>query len=135
MLCPNCGSRNVRYSQLRTPRERLASLVGIRPLRCRDCRGRFVAKTWNPSDLPYARCPKCLNMRLSTWSTSHYHVTFGRGFKLFFGASPYRCEICRHNFVSFRPRKYRYKRARGPASESQPEQAPAAPWGNGSEIS
>jgi predicted Zn-ribbon and HTH transcriptional regulator len=116
LVCPNCGSRNIRYSHLRTPRERLASLIGIRPLRCRECRQRFEAKVWDPADLPYARCPKCLNMRLSTWSPSHYHVTAGRGLLLFFGANPYRCEMCRYNFVSFRPRKYRYKRSREAAA-------------------
>jgi len=134
LVCPNCGSRNVRYSYLRTPREHLASLVGIRPLRCRDCRQRFVARTWNPSDLPYARCPKCLNMTLSTWSPSHYHVPFSRGFKLFFGARPYRCEACRYNFVSFRPRKYRYKRSRGAAPEGATEQAPAGTQGSDPEL-
>ena len=132
LLCPNCGSRNIRYSQLRTPRDRLASLIGIRPLRCRDCRQRFVSKVWDPADLPYAHCPKCLNMRLSTWSPSHYHVTAGRGFLLFFGASPYRCENCRCNFVSFRSRKYRYKRPRNAAAASKEAQAPVvAPDENG----
>jgi hypothetical protein len=126
LLCPNCGSRNVRYSQLRTPRERLASLAGIRPLRCRECRQRFVVKVWDLADLPYARCPKCLNMTLSTWSPSHYHVTAGRGFKLFFGARPYRCETCRCNFVSFRPRKYRHRRPRNTAATDTDAQSPAA---------
>ena len=111
--CPTCGSRNLRYAQLRTPSERLASLVGIRPLRCRDCRERFTLKTWKLSDLSYARCPNCLGMRLTTWSPSQYRVPLGRGFLLFFGWSPLRCEPCRNNFVSIRPRKYRYSRASG----------------------
>ncbi len=106
--CPKCNSRNIRYSHLSTPRERLVSLLGVRPLRCRNCRERFVARLWDTADLPYAHCPKCLNMRLSTWSPSHYHVPAGRGFKLFFGANPYRCESCRCNFVSFRPRKEKF---------------------------
>jgi len=83
--CPKCNSRDIRYSHLSTPKERFASLLGIHPLRCRDCRERFVARLWDPSDLPYARCPRCLNMTLSTWSPSHYHVPAGRGIKLFFG--------------------------------------------------
>jgi hypothetical protein len=112
MKCPKCGGRNVRYSYLHTPAERLRSLAGIRPLRCRDCRERFEERIWRASELPYARCPRCWNMKLSTWSPAQYHVPFGRSFLLFFGANPYRCEPCRHNFVSFRPRKYRYKRSR-----------------------
>ena len=120
--CPNCGSESVRYAHWRTAGERLSSLVGVRPLRCRACRKRFVARIWAPRDLPYARCPKCWNMRLSTWSPSQYHVPVGRGLMLFLGASPYRCERCRHNFVSFRLRKYRYEPARGQARTPEIEQ-------------
>lgn len=61
-------------------------------------------------------------MTLSTWSPSHYHVPAGRSVKLFFGASPYRCENCRYNFVSFRARKHRFKRERRAAPQ---EGAPA----------
>jgi hypothetical protein len=110
-VCPKCGSRDVRFSESRTASERLAGWTGIRPIRCRTCRHRFTARIWTFSDLSYARCPKCLNMRLSTWSTRHYHVPFGRGFLLFFGGNPYRCENCRHNFVSLRRRKFRYTRS------------------------
>jgi hypothetical protein len=110
LACPHCGGKNVRFARVRKASERLSSLVGIRPVRCRDCRTRFVSRLWKPSDLIYARCPQCWNMRLSTWSTSHYHVPAARGFLMFFGANPYRCESCRHNFVSFLGRKYRYRR-------------------------
>ncbi len=110
LSCPNCGSRNLRYSHLRSPLERLYSLAGIRPIRCRDCRTRFTRKIWSFSDLPYARCPQCANMVLSTWSPSHYRVSAKRALLLFLGARPLRCESCRCNFVSFRKRKYRYSR-------------------------
>ena len=105
--CPSCGSRNLRYAHMRSPSEKIARLAGVQPLRCRDCRHRFVYRTWKLSDLPHARCPKCLGADLTSWSPSHYHVTFGRGVLLFFGAHPYRCERCRCNFVSFRGRKHR----------------------------
>ena len=118
LSCPECGGGNIRYSYMRSPSERLRSLLGVRPLRCRDCRHRFVGWTWRPADVPYARCPKCWNMKLSTWSPSQYHVPFGRNLRLFLGANPYRCELCRHNFVSFRSRKFRYKSTR---SSSQRE--------------
>jgi hypothetical protein len=118
--CPKCDSRDIRYSYLSTPKERLASLIGYRPLRCRECRERFVARIWDPANLPYAQCPKCLNMSLATWSPRHYHVTAWRAFRMFFGASPYRCEPCRCNFVSFRPRKYKYKRGK-PGLEAVPD--------------
>jgi hypothetical protein len=125
--CPKCDSHDIRYSHLSTPKERLASLLGFRPLRCRDCRERFVAPIWDPADLPYARCPECMNMRLSTWAPSHYHVTAWRAFQMLFGASPYRCEACRCNFVSFRRRKHRYARNRA----AQPEASVNQPQGEG----
>ena len=54
-------------------------------------------------------------MRLATWSPSQYRVSAGRSALMFLGANPYRCERCRHNFVSFRLRKYRYEApVRGP---------------------
>lgn len=118
LVCPECGSTNVRYAHMWTAAERLASLVGIRPLRCRACKARFSKRLWNLSDLPYARCPKCWSLRLTYWSTAHYHVPLGRAVLLFFGARPYRCEPCRHNFVSFRARKYSYHRSKRRAEAS-----------------
>jgi ssDNA-binding Zn-finger/Zn-ribbon topoisomerase 1 len=110
VLCPQCGGGNVRQARMRTPSELLASLVGVHPLRCRDCRHRFATRTWKLADISYARCPKCLNMRLTTWSPSHYHVPLGRGLLLLLGGSPYRCDSCRQNFVSLRRRKYKRSR-------------------------
>lgn len=108
--CPNCGSYNICHSHLRTPAERLGSLFGMRRFRCRECRARFAGRAWDLSDLRYVRCPKCLRPDLSLWSESHYRVSASKGLLLFLGARPYRCEYCRHNFVSFRRRKERYQR-------------------------
>ncbi len=47
-------------------------------------------------------------MDLSRWSRNDYRVSFFRGLLLRLGASPYRCEYCRVNFISFRRRKERY---------------------------
>jgi DNA-directed RNA polymerase subunit RPC12/RpoP len=106
VVCPQCGGRNIRYSSLRGASEKLGSLAGVRPLRCRDCRKRFTGRVWSLSALRYAHCPKCLRTDLTSWSASHYSVPFGRSVLLFFGARPYRCDYCRHNFVSFRHRKH-----------------------------
>lgn len=129
-LCPHCGSRNIRYSSLRGASEKIASLAGIRPLRCRDCRKRFAGRIWSLSTLRYVHCPKCLRTDLTSWSPSHYYVPFGRGVLLFFGAHPYRCEYCRHNFVSFRRRKH----GRVSRRHSTPENRQTAPLGSGSEA-
>lgn len=121
--CPSCGSRNLRYAYLRNPSEKIAKLAGVRPLRCRDCRQRFVHRTWNLSNLSQARCPTCMGADLTTWSPVHYHVSFGRGLLLFFGAHPYRCERCRCNFVSFRKRKRRRVSRRRQGAKSTPSTA------------
>jgi hypothetical protein len=122
-VCPSCGGRNLRYAHLRNPSEKIARLAGVRPLRCRDCRHRFVHRTWNLSDLPHARCPKCMGADLTYWSPSHYHVTFGKSVLLFLGAHPYRCDRCRCNFVSFRKRKHRRVLRRHKGADSTPSPA------------
>lgn len=118
--CPSCGSRNLRYAHLRSPSEKIAKLAGVRPLRCRDCRHRFVHRSWSLSNLSQARCPTCMGADLTTWSRNHYRVSFGRGLLLFFGAHPYRCERCRCNFVSFRKRKRKRVSRRSQGAKSTP---------------
>ena len=51
-------------------------------------------------------------MDLSTWSESVSPTGAWQWARLTFGAKPYRCEYCRHNFVSFRPRKERFSFSR-----------------------
>ena len=108
IACPNCASRNLRYSRTRNSTERFWRWTGVRPLRCRDCHCRFVDRTWNISDLRYARCPKCWRMDLSLWDEKDWHVGTFMSLQLRMGAKPYRCEYCRVNFVSFRLRHERF---------------------------
>lgn len=111
--CPSCGSYNLRYARLRTRSERFWRWLGIRPLRCRDCRLRFVARTLRPEEARYARCPRCWRMDLSRWSLEDYRPSAFSRLLLRLGANRWRCEYCRHNFVSFRPRKLEYRPRRG----------------------
>lgn len=48
-------------------------------------------------------------MDLSRWSLEDYRPGAFSRLLLRLGANPWRCEYCRHNFVSFRPRKLRYQ--------------------------
>jgi len=123
LTCPQCGSRDLRHSHFRNAVERLGGLFGIYPLRCRVCRARFVVRTWRMADLRYAKCPKCMRMDLSVWSETHYRVATFKSFLLSLGANPYRCESCRHNFISFRRRKERFRRKRS-RSQAGPDFAP-----------
>jgi len=124
VVCPYCGSRHLRYAHRRTVSERLWSLLGVRPLRCRDCRRRFVDRTWRLSSLRYARCPNCWRMDLNTWSLEEHRASIGQMLLLRMGARPYRCEYCRINFVSFRERLAKFGLRRWRARKGDAETAP-----------
>ena len=104
-MCPTCGSRNLRPSQYRDFGERLDALRFIAPLRCKDCRTRFVSRTVFLEDLFYARCPECDRMDLNGWTGKTFEPPFFMGLKISLGAIRLRCEYCRINFASFRKRK------------------------------
>lgn len=123
LSCPNCQSRNLRYSRVRSFSERCWSLFGVRPLRCRDCRTRFIDRTWRPGNVRFARCPLCWRMDLARWSENDYYVPLFKRILLRLGARPYRCEYCRANFVSFRTRRDRYRRRSSVEAAAGPEAA------------
>ncbi len=89
----------------RTIAEYWAALRGLHSLRCRDCQYRFQGRTMVPSDLKYARCPRCLRMDLNLWSERDFAPTRSMSALVRLGGRRYRCEYCRVNFVSFRRRK------------------------------
>jgi hypothetical protein len=68
-----------------------------------DCHARFWVSIWLFSKLPFAKCPKCLNVQLSHWPEKYFSPNVWRTLAIMFGARRYRCMPCRHNFVSFRP--------------------------------
>ena len=105
LACPRCGSRNLRPAQYKNADERINALRFISPLRCKDCRTRFVSKTIFLSDLFYARCPKCDRMDLNRWTGKTYQPTGWTAVKVALGAFKWRCEYCRINFASFRKRR------------------------------
>jgi len=64
----------------------------------------------------YARCPRCLRQDLSTWDLHYYRASFGMRVWMLLGAKRWRCEACRCNFVSLRPRREKYVRPAAPAA-------------------
>ncbi len=106
--CPDCGSRELKISSRKGVGEYLRGLFGCYPVRCSECKCRFEVSIWSKSLLRYAHCPRCLRTDLSRWNLEHYIVPFGTRFKLNLGAQPFRCETCRCNFASFRPRRERF---------------------------
>lgn len=106
--CPDCGSRDLRLSHRRSVGEYVRGLIGYYPVRCSACKRRFEVSIWSSRLLRYAHCPRCLRLDLSRWDLDHYNVPFWTRFKLNLGAQPFRCETCRCNFASFRPRGERF---------------------------
>jgi DNA-directed RNA polymerase subunit RPC12/RpoP len=104
----------------------------IDPLRCLDCKTRFVAQTLVWSQLRYTRCPRCHRMDLNGWTGKTYTPPFWVAVKIVFGGRRYRCEYCRINFAAFRPRKEIFTFSRwkklgfGPEGERDPERPEGA---------
>lgn len=105
LACPKCGSRFLRDSRPRNFKEKWNRLRFISPLRCLDCKTRFVTRTLILSDLRYARCPVCKRMDLNGWTGKTYTPPFFMALKVTLGGKKWRCEYCRLNFSSFRQRK------------------------------
>ena len=75
-VCPSCGARDIRVAHARGLSEHILELVGVFQLRCKRCQTRFRGSISQPSQVMYARCPKCYRMELSTWSEQYYNADF-----------------------------------------------------------
>ncbi len=72
----------------------------------------------------YAQCPRCLRQDLTTWDLRHYRATGWMRLRILLGAKRWRCEVCRCNFVSLRPRKEKYvPPASRPVAEETPDRS------------
>ncbi len=111
--CPACNSARVRVAEVRSIGGYLRVLWGAFPARCDDCSARFDLRGGSLRSLLYAHCPHCLRQDLSTWDLKHYRATTWMRLKMLLGAHRWRCEVCRCNFVSLRPRKEHYVRPAG----------------------
>jgi len=83
----------------------MGKLRFVDPLRCLDCKKRFVAPTVDWAQLRYTRCPRCHRTDLGVWTGRTHKPRFWVAVKIVFGANRYRCEYCRINFAGFRKRK------------------------------
>jgi hypothetical protein len=118
--CPVCKSSRVRVGRVRSFLGQLRVLWGEFPARCEDCSARFHVRGVGLGSIFYAQCPHCLRQDLSTWDLKHYRATRWMHFQMLLGAHRWRCEVCRSNFVSLRPRKEKYVR---PADRLVPDEA------------
>ena len=115
--CPSCSSGDVRASMPQGFGERLGRLFGFFQIRCKDCDERFTSSIWAFTDALFAKCPRCYRLDLSTWTTHYYRAPTIWLVAMKLGARRHRCEYCRHNFISWRPAKLRFRR-RQPAQST-----------------
>ena len=123
--CQYCGSTNLRRSRRQSPVELSKMALGVYPFRCIDCNQRVWINIWLFSKLQYAKCPKCLGLDLVNWPRRHYHLNFWNKLLLTFGANPYRCSLCRCNFLSFRPLEVSGNPAHEEPAAEEAEKLPA----------
>lgn len=100
--CEKCGGSQLRRSRRQSLGEFAKIVQGQYPVRCDDCNHRFMANLLQFEKLPFARCPKCFSLDLTTSQSKAYHPTLWRTLMLSLGAHKYRCPACRYNFLSFR---------------------------------
>jgi len=120
LACPRCGTRDTRVSRPQGLAQYLKGFVGISVLRCRRCSARWETSVWAQGSWKYARCPRCYRQELTKWATHHYSASSWTRLLLKLGASPRRCEACRFNFASFRPRKEPFSRRHEIRAQSVP---------------
>lgn len=102
--CPNCDSTNLKAARPKGWTDNLKNRMGLGPLLCLDCRHEFRLTLWRWDVIRYARCPRCANLNLADWHEKYYLPPRYKRALILLGANAHRCEACRLNFVSFRPR-------------------------------
>lgn len=104
ICCTVCGSANVRTARFHGWREAAMLLCGYYVFRCRECRTRFIQRPLPIQALLYAKCPSCLRTDLTSWDPKLYRRSRWQDLQVWLGASRLRCDACRRNFISWRPR-------------------------------
>ena len=104
LKCPECGSPRVRLSRKQGVSQRLRALFGVHRFRCSHCGKRFEDRAWRFEFVWYAKCPRCAGLELRDWEEKYYYPPAFKRMLAYLGAQKQRCEACRYNFITFRPR-------------------------------
>jgi len=103
LICPKCHSGSCRRSQRRGANDRLRSIFGLRPWRCRTCGIRFVAWRVPARYVFYVHCPQCGNLDLQRVSRERVVEDLFAPLKRAARVPAYRCDPCRLRFFSVLP--------------------------------
>jgi DNA-directed RNA polymerase subunit RPC12/RpoP len=101
LICENCGSENLRRSRRRSLSEFRRMAFGDYPFRCVDCGHRSWINVLLLSKLKYAKCPRCMSLKVTRCTSKSLHLSFTNELRLSAGARLYRCTLCHHPFASF----------------------------------
>ncbi len=74
---------------------------GDYPFRCLDCGHRSWINVLLLSKLKYAKCPRCMSLKVVRWPAKTLRVGLWQELMLAMGAQPYRCSVCHRTFVSY----------------------------------
>ena len=103
LICPGCGSYDCTRSR-RRKLEHLLSMFGILPWRCIACQKRFHARHVPLRYLAYAHCRLCGNLELMIPRREKLARDWTARLAMWLGARPVRCDSCRNDFTTWRPR-------------------------------
>jgi hypothetical protein len=105
MICPQCRSAECFRSHRGGAGDFFATLLRLRPWRCRACDKRFYAWTVAIPFARYAHCPRCGNFDLQHIARERVDAGTLIFLKRFLGFCPYRCDPCRQKFFSILPHR------------------------------
>lgn len=101
LTCENCGSENLRRSRRRSLSELRRMAFGDYPFRCIDCGHRSWINVLLLSKLKYAKCPRCMSLKVVRWPSKTMRLSFTQELLLSMGAQLYRCSVCHRAFATF----------------------------------
>lgn len=116
MICPQCHSARCRRSRRRTVADYVIGVFGLRPWRCRSCETRFYARLAPAKFWRFAHCPRCGNLYLERIGRERVHGAM-QSLLVSLGLNAYRCDPCRHRFVSMRAICTKLRQPEPPAAE------------------
>jgi hypothetical protein len=111
VACPSCGARTAIRTHRSGAAEHLASLIGIYPYFCENCKVRFRrSRVRRGSRLQFrierwTCCPNCGFDEVNPVSKDRVPRRLANYWCRILGIPSYRCPECRTKFFSIRPRK------------------------------
>jgi len=111
VACPGCGKETAIRTHRKGVAEHFASLIGIYPFVCENCKLRFHRFRHSRGSRLQVRmerwtcCPRCGFTEVNPVSKDRVPRSFSNFWCRMVGVPSYRCPECRTKYFSIRPRK------------------------------